>query len=38
MADKAPLWEALQRRHGLQLIPHEDLVAWPFGDYVFGCD
>jgi nucleoside-diphosphate-sugar epimerase len=38
MADKAPLWESLQRRHGLQAIPYGDLVAWPFGDYVFGCD
>jgi hypothetical protein len=38
MADKAPLWESLQRRHGLQPIPYQDLVAWPFGDYVFGCD
>jgi nucleoside-diphosphate-sugar epimerase len=38
MADKAPLWESLQRRHGLQAIPYQDLVAWPFGDYVFGCD
>ena len=38
MADKAPLWESLQRRHGLQPIGYHDLVAWPFGDYVFGCD
>jgi nucleoside-diphosphate-sugar epimerase len=38
MADKAPLWEGLQRRHGLQPIPYQELVAWPFGDYVFSCD
>jgi hypothetical protein len=38
MADKAPLWECLQRRDGLQAIRYQDLVAWPFGDYVFGCD
>ena len=38
MADKAPLWDDMQRRHELEPIPYEDLVAWPFGDYVFGCD
>jgi nucleoside-diphosphate-sugar epimerase len=38
MADKAALWESLQRRNALQAIPYQDLVAWPFGDYVFGCD
>ncbi len=38
MADKGPLWADIQRRHELQPIPYEDLVAWPFGDYVFGTD
>ena len=38
MADKGPLWADMQRRHELQRIPYEDLVAWPFGDYVFGTD
>ena len=38
MSDKAPLWQAMQRRHGLQAIAYDDLVAWPFGDYVFGTD
>ena len=38
MSDKAPLWGDMQRRHGLEAIPYGDLVAWPFGDYVFGCD
>ena len=38
MADKGPLWAEMQRRHELQPIPYEDLVAWPFGDYVFGTD
>ena len=38
MADKGPLWAEVQRRHELQPIPYEDLVAWPFGDYVFGTD
>ena len=38
MADKGPLWAEMQRRHELQRIAYEDLVAWPFGDYVFGTD
>ncbi len=38
MADKAPLWEAMTKKHGLMPHRYEDLVAWPFGDYVFGCD
>lgn len=38
MADKRPLWESMIEKYGLQPIPYEDLVSWPFGDYVFGCD
>ena len=38
MADKAPLWDAMVRKHGLKPHRYEDVVAWPFGDYVFGCD
>ena len=38
MADKGPLWAEMQRGSGLAPIAYEDLVAWPFGDYVFGCD
>ena len=38
MADKAPLWEAMVRKHGLKPYRFEEIVAWPFGDYVFGCD
>jgi nucleoside-diphosphate-sugar epimerase len=37
MADKAPVWEAIVEKHGLQPIPYRDLAAWPFADYVFGC-
>ena len=29
MSDKAPLWQAMQRRHGLQAIAYDDLVACP---------
>ncbi len=38
MADKAPLWAGMVERHGLEPIPFADVAAWPFGDYVFGCD
>jgi nucleoside-diphosphate-sugar epimerase len=38
MADKAPLWEKLVKQHGLEPYRFDELVAWPFGDYVFGCD
>ena len=38
MADKAPLWDAMVRKHGLKPYGFQDVVAWPFGDYVFNCD
>lgn len=38
MADKAPVWQRIVEKHGLQPYAYEDLVAWPFGDYVFGTD
>ena len=38
MADKAPLWEHMVERHSLKRYRFEELVAWPFGDYVFACE
>jgi nucleoside-diphosphate-sugar epimerase len=38
MADKAPLWAALAKKHGLKKIAFDQLVAWPFADYVFAAD
>ena len=38
MADKAPLWDAMVRRHGLRPHRFDEVVAWPFGDYVFATD
>lgn len=38
MADKAPLWNTMVDKHKLQPHRYESIVAWPFGDYVFGCD
>ncbi len=35
MADKAPLWDAIVRKHGLKPYRFDEVVAWPFGDYVF---
>jgi len=38
MADQAPLWDRLVARYGLKPYRFDEIVAWPFGDYVFGCD
>ena len=38
MADKAPLWDAMVLRHGLKPHRFDEVAAWPFGDYVFGCN
>jgi nucleoside-diphosphate-sugar epimerase len=38
MADKAPLWDAMVKKHGLKPYRFGEVVAWPFGDYVFNCD
>ena len=38
MAKEAPLWRAMTEKHGLKPHAFDQLVAWPFADYVFGCD
>lgn len=38
MADKAGLWAELTTRHKLKKFAFDQLVAWPFADYVFGSD
>ncbi len=38
MADKAPLWDTMVNKHGLAPHRFAQVVAWPFGDYVFGCN
>ncbi len=35
MADKAPLWDAMVKKYGLKPFRFDEVVAWPFGDYVF---
>jgi nucleoside-diphosphate-sugar epimerase len=38
MADKAAMWDAMVRRHGLKPYRFDEVVTWPFGDYVFNCN
>lgn len=35
MADKAPVWDAIVKRHGLKPTPYERLALWSYGDFVF---
>ncbi len=36
MADKAPLWDAMTQKYGLQTeVPYDKLVSWAFGDFIF---
>jgi nucleoside-diphosphate-sugar epimerase len=38
MAGMGELWRAMTQKHGLKPFDWDQLVAWPFADYVFGCD
>ncbi len=38
MADKGPLWGTMQEKYGLLAHSYAELAAWPFADYVWGCD
>jgi len=38
MADKTPLWDRMVEKHGLKPYRFDEIAAWPFADYVFGCD
>jgi hypothetical protein len=38
MPDKEPVWRRIVEKHGLKPVPYKDIAAWPFADYVFGCD
>ena len=38
MADKGALWKSIVAKYGLQDIPYDALVAWPFADYVFATN
>ncbi|GKT33619.1 Short-chain dehydrogenase/reductase SDR like protein, partial [Aduncisulcus paluster] len=38
MADKAPLWDRIKDKYGLQDVPFDKIAAWGFGDFIFNCD
>lgn len=38
MADKAALWESMQKKYNLQRHSYEALTSWPFADGVFSWD
>jgi nucleoside-diphosphate-sugar epimerase len=38
MADKAPVWQAIARRHGLVSDRMDDVVTWNFGDFLWGLE
>ena len=38
MADKDPLWQAMQARHGLAAHAYADVSSWRFADFVFSWD
>jgi nucleoside-diphosphate-sugar epimerase len=38
MPARAHLWDEVVAAHGLEPHAMQELVTWPFADYVFGCD
>jgi nucleoside-diphosphate-sugar epimerase len=38
MGSMGGLWRAMTEKYGLKPFDYAQLVAWPFADYVFGCD
>ncbi len=38
MADKAPLWNSIVEKYGLEKTAYEQVVNWGFGDYAFHQD
>ena len=35
MADKAPVWDRIVKKHGLRPFSYREIVSWPYGDFVF---
>lgn len=35
MADKGPIWDRIVKKHGLRPFSFEEIVLWPYGDFVF---
>jgi nucleoside-diphosphate-sugar epimerase len=38
MADKGPLWDRIVKKYGLKPYRYEEIVAWPYGDFVFSTE
>ncbi|MFK7965611.1 MAG: SDR family oxidoreductase [Burkholderiaceae bacterium] len=38
MADKADIWAQICEQHQLESQPFDELVNWPFADYIWRCD
>jgi hypothetical protein len=38
MADKAPVWDRIVAKHGLQPYPFDEVVSWGFADAIFGTE
>lgn len=38
MADKEPLWQNIQQKHGLENHSYQQVSSWGFGDFVFSWD
>lgn len=38
MADKAPIWDEMVAKYGLEPTTYSDVSSWEFGDFVFGWD
>ncbi|MEK7875115.1 MAG: SDR family oxidoreductase [Pseudomonadota bacterium] len=35
MADKGPVWDRIVTKHGLRPYRYQEIVSWPYGDFVF---
>ena len=35
MADKGPVWERIVAKYKLRPFAYDDIVSWPYGDFVF---
>jgi hypothetical protein len=35
MGDKAPVWDRIVKKYGLQPFSYQEIVSWPYGDFVF---
>jgi len=35
MADKGPVWDRIVNKHGLRPYRYQEIVLWPYGDFVF---